>query len=60
MNFVEFDICYDAANKVENQVLKNSKDLDNICPKQVLGKDIKNNKTFKDPFYHKDLTSFDF
>ena len=29
-----------AANKVEEQDLKNDKDLDNICSKEVLGKDI--------------------
>ena len=35
MKFDEFDICYGAANKVVKQ------DLDNICSKEVLGKDMK-------------------
>ena len=30
------DICYGAANKVLKQDLKNGKDLDNICSKEVL------------------------
>ena len=34
MIFDEFDICYGAVNKD----LKNGKDLDNICFKEVLGK----------------------
>ena len=33
--FDEFDICYGAANKVVKQ------DLNNICSKEVLGKDMK-------------------
>ena len=41
MKFDEFDICYGAANKVVKQNLKNDKDLDNICSKEVLGKDMK-------------------
>ena len=39
MIFDEFDISYGAENKVVKQDLKNGKDLDNICPKEVLGKD---------------------
>ena len=35
MKFDEFDICYGAANKVVKQ------DLNNICSKEVLGKDMK-------------------
>ena len=38
--FDEFGISYGAAYKVVNQDLRNGKDFDNICPKQVLGKDI--------------------
>ena len=37
----EFDICYGAAYKVVKHDLKNGKDLDNICSKEVLGKDMK-------------------
>ena len=37
----EFDTCYGAANKVVKKVLKNGKDLDIICSKEVLGKDTK-------------------
>ena len=41
MIFDEFDIGYGAENKVVKQDLKNGKDLDNFCPKEVLllGKD---------------------
>jgi len=35
----KFDICYDATNKVVKQDLKNDKDLDNICSKEILGED---------------------
>ena len=62
----EFDICYGAEIKVEKQVLKKGKDLENISSKEVLGKDtnlfaemqITTIKTFKDPSYNKSL-SFD-
>ena len=37
--FDEFDICYGTANNVVKQDLKNSKDLNNICSEEVLGKD---------------------
>ena len=40
MTFDEFDNCYDSKYKVVKQDLKNGKDLDNICSKKVLGKDI--------------------
>ena len=40
MKFDELDICYVSAYKVVKQDLKNGKDLDNICSKEVLGKDI--------------------
>ena len=39
MKFNDFDICYDSAYKVVKQNLKNDKDLDNICSKEVLRKD---------------------
>ena len=56
----EFDTCYGAANKVVKKALKNGKDLDIICSKEVLGKDtkmfaemwIKTIKTFQDSFYN--------
>ena len=40
MTFDEFDNCYDAKYKVVKQDLKIGKDLDNICSKKVIGKDI--------------------
>ena len=48
--------------------LKNDKDLDNICSKEILGKDtnlfaeicLQIQKTSKDPFYIKVLPSFEF
>ena len=68
MIFDELDICYGAANKVVKQDLKNCKDFDNICSKEVLGEDTKliaemwisTIKPFKDSFYNKSLPSFDF
>jgi len=39
MKFDEFGIWNGAANKVVKQHLKIEKDLDNICPKKVIGKD---------------------
>ena len=52
---------------VVKQDWKNGKDLNNICSKEVLGKDINwfaetyitTIKTLKDPFYNKVLLSFD-
>ena len=40
MKFDEFGILNGAAYKVVKQDLKNGKDLDNICPKKVLGKGV--------------------
>ena len=40
MKFDEFDISYGAAYKVVKQDLENDKYLDNICSKEILGKDI--------------------
>ena len=69
MKFDEFGCSYGAAYKVVKQDLKNGKDFDNICSKEVLGKDINwfaetytitTIKTLKDPFYNKCLPSIDF
>ena len=55
----KFDICYDATNKVVKQDLKNDKDLDNICSKEILLKDTNlfaemftNTKNLQGPFLH--------
>ena len=41
MIFDEFDICYGSANKVVKQDLKNCKDFDIICSKEVQGEETK-------------------
>ena len=68
MKFDEFGCSYGAAYKVVKQDLKNGKDFDNICSKEVLGTDINwfaetqitSLKILKDPFYNKGFPSFDF
>ena len=56
MIFDEIDICYGAANKVVKQDLKNGKIWTTLLQLEV-GYYY---KTFKDPFYNKDLPFFDF